>query len=58
LKDLRQLLEKSELVEQKVFLKSFVERIEVRESGVKVIYAFPLPSVDVAMQTVRVLLLI
>jgi hypothetical protein len=58
LKDLKQLLKKSELVEQKAFLKSFMERIEVGESEVKVIYAFPMPPVNVAMQTVRVLFLI
>jgi len=36
--DLRALLEESSIMEQKAFLKSFVQRIEVGDSDVKVIY--------------------
>ncbi|MCL0047861.1 recombinase family protein [Dehalococcoidia bacterium] len=41
-KDLKGLLEESEIVEQKAFLKSFVEKIEVGDSEVKVIYTIPM----------------
>ena len=54
-KDLKQLLEESELVEKKAFLKSFVERIEVDESEAKVIYTIPMPPANVAAETVGVL---
>ena len=53
--DLKKLLEESELVEKKAFLKSFVERIEVGESEAKVIYTIPMPPSNVATETVRVL---
>jgi hypothetical protein len=39
--DLKQLLEEFGVVEQKAFLESFVERIEVGESETKVIYTIP-----------------
>ena len=40
--DLRALLEESSIMEQKAFLKSFVQRIEVGDSDVKVIYTIPM----------------
>ena len=40
--DLKALLEESSIVEQKAFLKSFVERIEVGDSEAKVIYTIPM----------------
>ena len=54
-KDLKQLLEESELVEKKAFLKSFVERIEVGESTAKVIYTIPMPPSNLTTETVGVL---
>jgi hypothetical protein len=42
--DLRSLLAKSSITEQRSFLKSFVERIEVDESEAKVYYTIPMPS--------------
>jgi len=53
--ELKQLLERSELVEQKAFLKSFVERIEVGECDAKVIYTIPMPPRDLTTETVGVL---
>ena len=50
--DLKQLLERSELVEQKAFLKSFVERIEVGECDAKVIYTIPMPPRDLTTETI------
>ena len=41
--DLRALLEESSIVSQKVFLRSFVERIEVDDTNAKVIYTMPMP---------------
>lgn len=40
--DLKKLLEESSIVEQKAFLKSFVERIEVGDSEAKVVYTIPM----------------
>lgn len=40
--DLRNLLAESSIVEQKAFLKSFVERIVVGDSEVKVVYTIPM----------------
>jgi site-specific DNA recombinase len=54
-KDLKQLLEESELVEKKAFLKSFVERIEVGESEAKVVYTIPALAGSLATETVGVL---
>lgn len=53
--DLKQLLEKSGVVEQKAFLKFFVERIEVGESEAKVIYTIPMPPNKTSTETVGVL---
>jgi hypothetical protein len=41
--DLRGLLERSSIIEQRGFLKSFVERIEVGDSQVKMYYTVPMP---------------
>ncbi len=41
--DLRTLLEESSIVSQKVFLRSFVERIDVDDTNAKVIYTMPIP---------------
>jgi len=53
--DLRGLLAKSSITEQKSFLKSFVERIEVDESEAKVYYTIPMPPHSVSEETVGVL---
>jgi len=53
--DLKQLLEESELMEKKAFLKSFVERIEVGESTAKVIYTIPIPPNNLDTETIGVL---
>ena len=53
--DLRQLLEESSIVERKTFLKSFVERIEVDNSDMKVVYTIPMPPDHSATETVGVL---
>ena len=53
--DLRSLLAKSSITEQRSFLKSFVERIEVDESEVKVYYTIPMPPHSVSEETVGVL---
>ncbi len=53
--DLKQLLDQSELVEKRSFLKSFIESIEVEESTVKVIYTIPMPPSNLATETVGVL---
>ena len=53
--DLKALLEESSIVEQKAFLKSFVERIEVDDSEVKVIYTIPIPPDKPPTETVGVL---
>jgi len=45
-RDLRMLLEESSIVSQKVFLRSFVERIEVDDANAKVIYTMPMPPDD------------
>jgi site-specific DNA recombinase len=54
-RDLKQLLEESELVKKRAFLKSFVDRIEVGESTVKVNYTIPMPPSNLAIETVGVL---
>jgi len=53
--DLKALLEESSIVQQKVFLKSFVDRIEVDDSEMKVIYTIPMPSDNPLAETVGVL---
>ncbi len=53
--DLRCLLAKSSITEQRSFLKSFVERIEVDESEAKVYYTIPMPPYSVSEETVGVL---
>ena len=53
--DLRNLLTKSSITEQRSFLKSFVERIDVDDMEVKVHYTIPMPSYDVAEETVGVI---
>jgi len=53
--DLKALLEESSIVEQKAFLKSFVERIEVDDSEMKVIYTIPMPPDNPLAETVGVL---
>jgi site-specific DNA recombinase len=53
--DLRNLMAQSSITEQRSFLKSFVERIEVDESEVKVYYTIPMPPYSVSEETVGVL---
>ena len=53
--DLRELLEESTIVEQKTFLKSFVRRIEVGNSDVKVIYTIPMLPGGPSTETLGVL---
>jgi len=53
--DLRGLLARSSITEQRSFLKSFVERIEVDESEAKVYYTIPIPPYNVSEETVEVL---
>ncbi len=53
--DLRSLLAKSSITEQRSFLKSFIERIEVDESKAKVYYTIPMPPYSVSEETVGVL---
>ncbi len=53
--DLRSLLTKSSITEQRSFLKSFVERIDVDAMEVKVHYTIPMPPYSVSEETVGVL---
>ena len=53
--DLKALLEESSIIQQKVFLKSFVDRIEVDDSEMKVIYTIPIPPDNPPTETVGVL---
>ena len=53
--DLKRLLEESSIVEQKTFLKSFVERIEVGNSEAKVMYTIPLLPDNSPSEAVAVL---
>ncbi len=53
--DLRGLLEASGIVKQKAFLKSFVDRIEVGDSEVKVVYTIPMLPESSPEKTVGVL---
>ena len=53
--DLRTLLEESTIISKKAFLRSFIERIEVDEKDVKVIYTMPVPPESPPAETVGVL---
>ena len=53
--DLKDLLEKSSIVEQRVFLKSFVDKIEVGDSEVSLYYTIPMPPSSLSDETVGVL---
>ena len=54
-RSLRDLLEESTIISKKVFLRSFIERIEVDETNVKVIYTMPVPPEAPPTETVGVL---
>ena len=53
--DMRDLLAKSSITEQRAFLKSFVERIEVGDSEVKMYYTIPIPPNSLSEETVGVI---
>ena len=53
--DLRNLLATSPITEERSFLKSFIERIEVDESHVKICYTIPMSPYSVSEETVGVL---
>ena len=53
--DLKNLLVKSSVTEQRSFLKSFVERIDVGDTEVKVYYTIPVPPHNVSEETVGIL---
>ena len=53
--DLRSLLAKSSITEQRSFLKSFMERIGVDESEAKMYYIVPMSPHSVSEETVGVL---
>jgi len=53
--DLRSLLAESCITEQRSFLKSFVERIDVDDSEVKVYYTIPVPPSSMPQETAGVL---
>jgi hypothetical protein len=53
--DLRGLLERSSIIEQRCFLKSFVERIEVGDSEVNMYYTTPMPPSNLLEETVGVI---
>jgi site-specific DNA recombinase len=53
--DLRGLLEKSSIIEQRSFLKSFVDRIEVCDSEVNMYYTIPMPPSSLVQETVGVI---
>jgi site-specific DNA recombinase len=53
--DLRGLLERSSIIEQRGFLKSFVDRIEVGESEVNMYYTIPMPPSSFPDETVGVI---
>ncbi len=54
-KDLKDLLEKSSIIEQRVFLKSFVDKIEVSDSEVCLYYTIPMPPSSLPDETVGVI---
>jgi len=53
--DLRVLLERSSIIEQRGFLKSFVDKIEVSDSEVNMYYTIPMPPSSLAEETVGVI---
>ena len=53
--DLRGLLERSSIIEQRGFLKSFVDRIEVGDSEVNMYYTIPMPPSSLPEETVGVI---
>ena len=53
--DLRSLLAKSSITEQRSFIKSFVEKIEADDEKVKMFYTIPVPSDSIVQQTTGVL---
>ena len=53
--DLKDLLEKSSIIEQRVFLKSFVDKIEVSDSEVSLYYTIPMPPSSLPDETVGVI---
>ncbi len=53
--DLRNLLTKSSITEQRSFLKSFVEKIEADDEKVKMYYTIPVPSDSIVQETTGVL---
>jgi len=53
--DLRNLLTKSSITEQRGFLKSFVERIDVDNREAKIYYTIPMPPYNAAEEIVGVL---
>ncbi|HEX74852.1 MAG TPA: hypothetical protein G4N93_06910 [Dehalococcoidia bacterium] len=50
--------ELSIIIEERSFLKSFIERIEVDESQVKMYYTIPMPPYNVSVKAVGVLLFV
>ncbi len=52
--DLRSLLDRSSIIEQRSLLKSFVDRIEVYDSEVNMYYAIPMPPDNTVEETVGV----
>jgi len=52
--DLKDLLEKSSIIEQRVFLKSFVDKIEVSDSEVCLYYTIPMPPSSLPDETMGV----
>jgi len=53
--DLRGLLERSSIIEQRGFLKSFVDRIEVGDSEVNMYYTIPMPPSSLPEESVGVI---
>ncbi len=53
--DLRGLLERSSIIEQRSFLKSFVDRIEVGYSEVNMYYTIPMPPSSLPEEPIRVI---
>ena len=53
--DLRSLLEEADITERKVFLRSFIKRIQVSKDEAKVYYNLPLPQAGASKVEVKVL---
>jgi hypothetical protein len=53
--DLRGLLERSSIIEQRSFLKSFVDRIEVGDSEVNMYYTIPMSPYSLPEEPVGVI---